>query len=76
MDRWIITVAAGHAPEDVARALTQAGFQVEHVLEEIGSVIGLADASHIAKLQAIAGVDSIEPDSPVDIGPPDGATRS
>ncbi len=72
MERWIITVASGHAIEDVARALSQAGLQVEHVLEEVGSVVGLADAKSVGRLRAIAGVEALEPDTPVDIGPPDG----
>lgn len=67
---WIVTLAPGSAPAAVARALRQAGFQVEQVLDEIGCITGRASAAVADAARRVPGVDDVAGSGPVDIGPP------
>jgi hypothetical protein len=71
MSKWIITTSGNRKLNDVTRELTQAGFAVEQIHSEIGSVAGDASADVAEKLRSIPGVADVSPDTPVDIGPPD-----
>ncbi len=67
---WIVTLAPGSTPAAVARALRQAGFQVEQVLGEIGCITGRASAAVAEAARRVPGVDDVAGSGPVDIGPP------
>ncbi len=56
---------------DLAKDLTKAGFSVDQMLEEIGSITGTADEESIEKLRGVRGVLDIAPEVPIDVGPPD-----
>jgi len=55
----------------VKSRLTKAGFSVDQVLDEIGSITGTVNDEDIEKLRSIPGVADVSPNQPVDIGPPD-----
>ena len=68
---WIVTTSSDRPLKDIARDLTEAGFSVETVNDEIQSITGAAEDQSVAKLRRISGVVDVSPDAPVDIGPPD-----
>jgi hypothetical protein len=68
--QWIVTLASGSAPAVVARALRQAGFQVEQVLDEIGCVTGRASAAVADAVRRVPAVADVAGSGPVDVGPP------
>lgn len=69
--RLIVTTSGKRSLSDIKKDLAREGFDVGHVLKEIGVITGSAPAAAVKKLRAIAGVDDISADEPVDIGPPD-----
>ena len=68
---WIITTSDERPISVIASDLTQAGFHVDLVLEEAGSITGTADPELLAKLRTIPGVIDVSPELGFDIGPPD-----
>lgn len=68
---WIVTVSDTTPIDAVAKALAKAGLTKRQVLAEIGIVTGLADEADVAKLLRVSGVATVEPDTSIDIGPPD-----
>lgn len=70
--RWVVTLS-GHRPLAAVRTeLEAAGLKVEQILEEIRVITGLADPSAVSKLRHTAGVETVEEEHQIDIGPPDG----
>ena len=68
--KWIITTSGNRSLADVKKDLTENGFEVGEVLNEIGIITGSAGESVAEKLRAISGIADISPDTPIDIGPP------
>jgi len=68
---WVVTTSQDRAIDDVTKDLEQAGFNVEQVLGEIGSITGGAEEDVAQKVRSIPGVVDVSPDAPVDVGPPD-----
>ncbi len=66
----IVTLSGDHPIGQVVQDLKAAGFEVEQVLDVIGSVTGNCDRKIAGKLRAIAGVADVSIDHPIDIGPP------
>jgi hypothetical protein len=71
---WIVTLTGDRPVGEVRKALVAAGFNVEQVLEAIGSITGKGTAATAAKLRRIKGVADVAPDHAVGIGPPDSDT--
>jgi hypothetical protein len=71
---WIVTVSNSKSIDKVAKELTKAGFKINEVLKEVGSITGSADPSVASKIKGIAGVADVAPDQSFDIGPPDSNT--
>lgn len=71
---WIVTLSGDRPANEVKKELVKAGFKVEHVLGEIGSIIGSASDDAARKIGKISGVADISPDTSIDIGPPDAPT--
>jgi hypothetical protein len=69
--RWIVTTSGDRPLSEVKKELTQIGFTVERVLDEIGCITGTASDNVAKKLRALPGVADVSPDEPIDIGPPD-----
>ncbi len=69
--KWIITTSGKHSLSDVKKKLTESGFAVDQVLEEIGIITGTASDDDLERLRKVKGVTDVSPDEPVDIGPPD-----
>ena len=67
---WIVTLAPDAAPAAVARALRQAGFHVEQVMDEIGCITGRASVAVADAARRVPGVADVAGSGPVDIGPP------
>ena len=66
---WMVTTS----PEKlsaVVKALPEAGFQVEHTLDELGVIVGHGDDASAELARAIDGVDDVSSDLPIDIGTP------
>lgn len=70
-ERWVVTTSSDRPITDIAKDLSDSGFDVGETLEEIGIIIGTADDSLVDRLRSIAGVIDASPESPIDIGPPD-----
>ena len=68
---WIITTSTDRSIKDIAKDLTDAGFSVGQVNEEINSISGAAADDTVKKVRSVAGVVDVSPDESVDIGPPD-----
>lgn len=68
---WIVTTSSDRPIRDVARDLRNAGFEVGHVLEEVGSITGAGTDDAVKKVRTVKGVVDVSPDAPIDIGPPD-----
>jgi hypothetical protein len=71
---WIITTTGDRPIKEVAKELTDSGFDVGQVLDEIGCITGAANEDVAAHLRNIRGVADVSPDQPIDIGPPDSPT--
>lgn len=69
--RWIVTTSGDQSMGKIKKSLTETGFKVEQVLDEIGCVIGTASDSVAKDLRAISGVADVSPDEPINIGKPD-----
>jgi hypothetical protein len=68
----VVTASGDRSLSDVKKSLTDAGFIVDQVLNEIGCITGAASEDDVAKLRAIPGVADVSPSPPpIDIGPPD-----
>jgi len=66
----VITVSGDRPIHEVAADLKKAGFDVEQVLDAIGSITGSADPGTVESLRQVPGVADVSADYPVDIGPP------
>ena len=66
----VITVSGDRPIHEVANDLRAAGFDVDQVLESIGSVTGSAHPKNAKRLRSVPGVLDVSPDHPADIGPP------
>ena len=71
---WIVTISHERPIAEIAADLTAAGFSVEHVLAEIGSITGAAGEETVPNLLSIRGVASVSPDRAIHIGPGAGDT--
>lgn len=68
---WVVTTSGERPLGDVEKNLAEAGFAVDQVLDAIGSITGSADDDVAERLRSVPGVSDVEPESPIDIGPPD-----
>jgi hypothetical protein len=69
--KWVVTTSGDRPLSDVKKELTEAGFAVDQVLDEIGVVTGSAGDDVAERLRSVPGVTDVAPDSSIDIGPPD-----
>lgn len=69
--KWIVTTSGKKKLSEVKKKLTESGFSVDQVLDEVGVITGTSSDDDVARLRKIAGVKDISPDEQVDIGPPD-----
>lgn len=67
---WIVTLSGDRPAGEVRRDLSDSGFRVDQVLEEIGVIIGRCGAEVAETLRGLKGVADVSPDSPVELGPP------
>jgi len=69
--KWIITTSPDRPISEVSKKLIKAGFSVDQVLDEIGSITGTASDDVVEKVRSVDGVADVSPDHPIDVGPPD-----
>jgi hypothetical protein len=69
--KWIVTASGDRSLSEVKKQLTEKGFTVEQVLDQIGCITGSASDDVAERLRTIPGVADVSPDTPIDIGPPD-----
>lgn len=67
--KWVVTTQ-GRSFAEVRKDLGDAGFSVDHGLEDIGVFTGDADDETAEKIRGLKGVTDVSPDAPIDIGPP------
>jgi len=69
--RWIVTTSGKDSIKGVKKKLTESGFKVDQVLDEIGVITGTSKDDDVERLRSVPGVVDVSPDEKVDIGPPD-----
>lgn len=69
--RWIVTTSGKDSIKGVKKKLTESGFKVDQVLDEIGIITGTSKDDDVERLRSVPGVVDVSPDEKVDIGPPD-----
>jgi hypothetical protein len=67
--KWIVSTSGDHSLRDVQKQLTDTGFTVEQVLDQIGIIIGSASDEVAARLRTIPGVADVSPDTDVGFPP-------
>lgn len=69
----LVSVRDAHLPhmKQVVEACREAGLEVEHSLEQIGTITGSIDPGKIHELARVPGVAAVERAGGYDIGPPD-----
>ncbi len=72
--KWIVTATDKNTLGDMKKTLTENGFVVDQVMEEIGCITGSANEDVAKKLRTIPGVGDVSPDGEIGIGPPDAPT--
>lgn len=56
----------------VANAARERGFEIEHVIEEIATLVGSAEDGELAEIRHLPGVHSVEEERAVQLPSPDG----
>lgn len=69
--RWVVTMSSDRSLDDVKKNLSESGFAVDQVLDEIGCITGSGSDDVAKKLRGIPGVADVSAETPIDIGPPD-----
>lgn len=70
--KLVVTLSGRRSLAAILPELEAAGFKIEQTLESIGVLTGTGDQEAIKKLREVDGVDSVEQEQEIDIGPPDG----
>ncbi|HEX7174768.1 MAG TPA: hypothetical protein VF240_05750 [Pyrinomonadaceae bacterium] len=69
--RWVITASDDRSLKDIKKRVTESGFDIDQVLDEIGCITGVASDDVAESLRSVPGVADVSPEPSVDIGPPD-----
>ena len=69
--KWIVTTSGKKKLSYVKKKLTESGFAVDQVLDEIGVITGTSSDDDVERVRKVAGVADVSPDEQIDIGPPD-----
>jgi hypothetical protein len=72
--KWIVSMSGNPSLTDVEKQLTETGFTVEQVLDQINCITGSASDDVAERLRTLPGVADVSPDTSIDIGPPDEPT--
>ena len=70
--KLVVTLSGRRSLAAIRSELEAAGFKIEQTLDSIGVLTGTADQDAISKLREVDGVESVEQEQEIDIGPPDG----
>lgn len=70
--KLVVTLSGRRSLAAIRSELEAAGFKIEQTLDSIGVLTGTADRDAISKLREVDGVESVEQEQEIDIGPPDG----
>ena len=69
--KFIVTTSGERPLSEVKKKLTESGFAVDQVLDDIGIITGTSTEEDVKRLRSVKGVTDVSPDQIVDIGPPD-----
>ncbi|NUS99789.1 MAG: ketohydroxyglutarate aldolase [Sphingomonas sp.] len=69
--RWVVTLSGHRSLAEIQADLRHAGLKIEQTLEAIGVITGTASSEAVSKLRRLEGVESVEEEQEIDIGPPD-----
>ncbi len=70
---WVVTLAPGCDVAAARRGLTEAGFEVQSVMDAIGVITGAASDAAADRARGVEGVADVAEDQAIDIGPPGGS---
>lgn len=68
---FIVTLAPGTSPADVAPRLREHGFETTSILEALSMIVGVADPQRVETIHAMPEVSAIEPSHPIVLPPED-----
>ena len=57
--------------DEIAAALERMGVKVEHRMPSLGTITGIAEATAVEGIRAVAGVEAVEVARSFQIAPPD-----
>lgn len=69
--KWVVTLASDRLVSEVSKELTQTGFDVDQVLDQIGCITGSASDEVAQKLRKVPGVADVSPESTIQLPPSD-----
>lgn len=68
---FVVTTSADRPLARIAGDLSDLGFRVDRILEEIGVIVITGDAAAAQRIRTIPGIADVAPATEIDIGPPD-----
>lgn len=73
LHRVVVSVDADEPDvvSDIADRLSQAGLDVDYVLDELATITGTCDADTVDSLQSVPGVLEVETERTYQLAPPD-----
>ena len=69
--KWVVTLANDRPVSDVSNELTQTGFDIDQVLDQIGCITGSGSDEVARKLRKIPGVADVSPETTIQLPPSD-----
>lgn len=68
---WVVTLSNEKSVAEVSRELTETGFDIDQVLDQIGCITGSGSDEVVQKLRKISGVADVSPEATIQLPPSD-----
>lgn len=69
--KWVVTLSNEKSVRELSRKLTETGFEVDQVLDQIGCITGSGSDEVAQKIRKISGVADVSPESTIQLPPSD-----
>lgn len=69
--KWVVTLSNSQSVNKLSRELTEAGFAIDQVLDQIGCITGSGSDEVAQKLRKISGVADVSPEATIQLPPSD-----
>jgi len=69
--KWVVTLSNEKSVRELSRKLTETGFDVDQVLDQIGCITGSGSDEVAQKIRKISGVADVSPESTIQLPPSD-----